>query len=139
GHQAPFVAKRSRPRRRRSADCRGGGQSPGRRRLITTEASSQRGGEVSVEVAHEALIRGWGRLREWVDADRAGLLLHRQLTEAARDWQAHRRESSFLYRGTRLAAAREWAKIHRDQLNDLEAEFLAASVRRKRMAVAALA
>jgi tetratricopeptide (TPR) repeat protein len=101
-------------------------------RLITIKGNSQVAGEVSVEVAHEALIRGWGQLREWIDADRAGLRLQRQLTEAAREWQAHGRESSFLYAGTRLTAAREWSKTHRDRLNRAEAEFLTASVRRRR-------
>jgi tetratricopeptide (TPR) repeat protein len=103
-------------------------------RLITTEAGANATGEVSVEVAHEALVRGWGRLREWIGADRAGLAIHRQLTEAARDWAAHRREHSFLYGGSRLALAGDWAKAHPDDLNELEAEFLAASRRRQRMA-----
>ena len=83
-------------------------------------------------MAHEALIRGWGRLREWIDADRAGLRLHRQLTEAAREWEAHRRESSFLYGGTRLAVAREWAKTHRDELNALEAGVPRRQPRKRR-------
>ena len=108
-------------------------------RLITTEGDPKKAGEVSVEVAHEALIRGWGRLREWIDADRAGLRIHRQLTEAAREWEAHGRESSFLYGGTRLAVAREWAKTHRDELNALEAEFLAASRRKRRRGMVARA
>jgi tetratricopeptide (TPR) repeat protein len=103
-------------------------------RLITTEGRLKTAGGASVEVAHEALIRGWGRLREWVDADRTGLRLQRQLEEAAREWEAHHRERSFLYSGTRLAAAREWAKTHSDQLNDREAAFLAASVRKRRTA-----
>ena len=90
-------------------------------------------------MAHEALIRGWGRLREWIDADRAGLRIHRQLTEAAREWEANGRESSFLYGGTRLAVAREWAKTHRDELNALEAEFLAASRRKRRRVMVARA
>src|SRR5512135_3344408 len=101
-------------------------------RLITTEGGPKAGGERSVEVAHEALIRGWGRLREWIDADRVGLRIHRQLTEDAREWEANGRESSFLYGGTRLVVAREWAKTHRDALNALEAEFLAASQRKRR-------
>ena len=33
-------------------------------------------GKVTVEVAHEALIRKWTRLREWVDKDRDGLRIH---------------------------------------------------------------
>ena len=33
--------------------------------------------------AHEALIREWPTLREWIDSDREGLRLHRHLTAAA--------------------------------------------------------
>ena len=54
-------------------------------RLITTEGSDATEG--AVEVAHEALIRGWKQLRQWIDADRAGLRTQRQLTEAAREWR----------------------------------------------------
>ena len=76
-------------------------------RLITTEGDAQAtgSGAGSVEVAHEALIRGWGKLRSWIDADRAGLRLQRHLDEAAREWEAHCRESSFLYAGSRLLGA----------------------------------
>ena len=44
-------------------------------------------GEDSVEVAHEALIREWPRLRQWLREDREGLRLHRRLTEAASEWE----------------------------------------------------
>jgi tetratricopeptide (TPR) repeat protein/energy-coupling factor transporter ATP-binding protein EcfA2 len=81
-----------------------------------------------VEVAHEALIRGWKQLRQWIDADRAGLRTHRQLTEAARDWQDHNRDESYLYVGSRLAVAREWSESHAPDLNPLEREFLDASL-----------
>jgi len=89
-----------------------------------------------VEVAHEALIRGWKQLRQWIDADRAGLRTHRQLTEAARDWQEHKRDESYLYVGSRLAVAREWSESHAPDLNPLEWEFLDASfaLRRRREA-----
>jgi len=98
-------------------------------RLITTQGTGTADG--AVEVAHEALIRGWGRLRTWIDSDRVGLRIHRQVTEAAREWEANGRESSFLYGGTRLAVAREWAKAHRDEPNALEAEFLVTSVQQQ--------
>jgi hypothetical protein len=101
-------------------------------RLITTEGALKTGGEVSVEVAHEALIRSWGRLREWIDADRAGLRLHRQLAEAAREWKEHAGDASFLFQGTRLAAAREWNEEHRPELNPPELEFLTASLEAER-------
>ena len=89
-------------------------------RLITT-------GEGTVEVAHEALIREWPTLRQWLDEDREGLRLHRHLTEAAQAWAAFNRDASELYRGTRLGQASEWAAAHPGQLNALEQEFLVAS------------
>jgi hypothetical protein len=42
----------------------------------------------TAEVTHEALIRSWGQLKTWLDADRTGLRTHRRLTEAAQDWAA---------------------------------------------------
>ena len=36
----------------------------------------------SAEVAHEALIREWPRLRRWLEEDRAGIRAHRQLGAA---------------------------------------------------------
>ncbi len=97
-------------------------------RLITAEGDDKRPGEGAVDVAHEALIRGWSELRKWIDADRAGLRTQRRLTEAAREWEGNGRDASFLYGGARLAVAKEWAGAHGAELNVLEAEFLAASV-----------
>jgi hypothetical protein len=83
--------------------------------------------ENSAEVAHEALIREWPTLRGWLEENREGLRLHRHLTEAAQEWAARNRESDMLYRGARLAQAREWVSLHRDEMNALEIEFLEAS------------
>jgi WD40 repeat protein/class 3 adenylate cyclase len=84
-------------------------------------------GEGTVEVAHEALIRHWPTLRAWLDEDREGRLVHRRLTEAAREWNATDRDPALLYRGTRLAGANDWASAHDNELNELEREFLSAS------------
>jgi hypothetical protein len=84
-----------------------------------------------VEVAHEALIRGWTQLRRWIDKDRAGLRLHLQLTAAAREWEEHNGDTGYLYQGTRLAHAREWAKAHPQELNFGERKFLEASVQQE--------
>ena len=85
-------------------------------------------GEGTAEVAHEVLIREWPTLRAWLEEDRAGIRLHRQLGDAARLWEAGGREAGDLYRGTRLAAAVEWAQSHPDALNATERAFLDASV-----------
>jgi WD40 repeat protein len=103
-------------------------------------------GEDSVEVAHEALIREWPRLRQWLREDREGLRLHRRLTEAATEWDATGRDPDALYRSARLAAALDWARQHQEDLNQREREFLDASaahherqLRRARRTTAVLA
>jgi WD40 repeat protein/class 3 adenylate cyclase/tRNA A-37 threonylcarbamoyl transferase component Bud32/energy-coupling factor transporter ATP-binding protein EcfA2 len=82
----------------------------------------------SAEVAHEALIREWPRLRRWLEEDRAGIRAHRQLGDAARLWDAGGRETSDLYRGARLAGAVELAEGGRAELNGTERAFLDAGV-----------
>jgi WD40 repeat protein/DNA-binding SARP family transcriptional activator/energy-coupling factor transporter ATP-binding protein EcfA2 len=94
------------------------------RRLLTSDAED---GQRYVEVSHEALIRGWPRLRDWVDEDRAGLLIHRRLTAAASEWDRLGRDDDVVYRGGRLAEAAAWAERDPDASNQLERAFLAAS------------
>ncbi|MEV7045311.1 hypothetical protein [Amycolatopsis sp. NPDC051061] len=85
--------------------------------------------EDGVEIAHEALILAWPRLRLWLDDDREGHALHRKLGLAARAWQEADADVDLLYRGGLLAAANEWAEktSHRNLLNVTEREFLTAS------------
>ena len=85
-------------------------------------------GDGTVEVAHEILIREWPTLRRWLEEDRDGVRLHRQLGAAARLWDSGGRDRSDLYRGTRLDAAAEWGKIHRDELNATERSFIDSSL-----------
>ena len=84
--------------------------------------------EDSAEVAHEALIREWHRLHEWLTQDREGLLLHRHLTESAHEWERRGRDPAELYRGARLAQAREWTSANEERLNAAERIFLEASM-----------
>ena len=96
-------------------------------RLITTDGTDVTKG--AVEVAHEALIRGWTQLRKWVDAERTGLPIHRRLTADAKEWEDVKTDAKedFLYTRVRLAVCREWAETHRDELNPIEGAFLTAS------------
>ena len=92
-----------------------------RDRLITLDGST-------VALAHEALITAWPRLREWIEADRDRLRLHRRLTEDARAWDELGGDPGALYRGLRLAAAEEvFAPVAaRAELAPLERHFLEA-------------
>jgi WD40 repeat protein/DNA-binding SARP family transcriptional activator len=94
------------------------------RRLLTVSAGS-------VEVAHEALLREWPRLRRWIQEDRDSLQVHRAVTAAAEEWRRLDRDDGALFRGTRLTEAAEWRARHRPALNDLEREFLDASQARR--------
>ncbi len=96
-------------------------------RLVTTTLETATHTE-TVEVVHEALIRGWQRLRGWLDEDRAALHTHRRLTEAALAWQRGAQDDGYLYRGARLAEAEIWAEQYGAEMNDLERDFLAASI-----------
>ncbi len=83
--------------------------------------------EDTVEVSHEALLREWPRLREWLQDDVEGRRLHQRLGDSAVAWAAGDRDESELLRGTRLSATLDWAVTHPDDLNDVEREFLEAS------------
>jgi DNA-binding SARP family transcriptional activator/WD40 repeat protein len=82
-----------------------------------------------VEIAHEALLRHWPRLRDWLEADATGRRVQRELAGQAERWEAGRRGNADLYRGARLAAALEWAATETSHPTANEAAFLAASQR----------
>lgn len=81
----------------------------------------------SVEVAHEALLREWPRLQEWLLEDREGRRLLSHLSAAAQDWDKRKRDPNELYRGARLSAAIDWTADHELELNRVEREFLRES------------
>jgi WD40 repeat protein/tRNA A-37 threonylcarbamoyl transferase component Bud32 len=84
-------------------------------------------GHDSVEVAHEALLREWPRLRAWIEEDSEGRRLRRHITQAATEWRTAGRDQGELYRGARLAAALDWSADHAFELNELEREFVTES------------
>lgn len=97
--------------------------------MVSARLLVQDGDEQSsrVEVAHEALIRKWPRLRAWLDEDRARLLIQRRVRQAAQQWAAQNHDESLLYRGGQLAQATEWRKRMESRLGQMEWRFLAAS------------
>ena len=96
-------------------------------RLVTVERGR-------VEVAHEALLREWPRLRGWLEEDAEGRRLHHHLGIAAREWDAGGRDPGELYRGARLAAALDWAAAHEPELDAARARLPRREPRRERAA-----
>ena len=103
------------------------------RRLLTVS-------ETHAEVAHEALLREWPRLRTWLDEDEAGRKLRRHLAPAAHDWQTRGREArravprATAGRGPGLAARppHELTEVERDFLRTSQEAAEAQALQRKR-------
>ena len=98
----------------------------GRHRLLTFDHDPATHSP-TVEVAHEALLREWPRLRGWLRGSRDDIRRQRQLAEAARQWAANQQDESFLLRGNRLALFLAWASESSLSLNNHEVAFLGAS------------
>lgn len=84
--------------------------------------------EPTVELAHEALVREWPRLHQWVSEDRESLRAFRNLRSAALSWQDSDHDESELHRGARLEADLEVSQRPGVALNQLEQDFISASV-----------
>ena len=78
----------------------------------------------TVEVAHEAILGQWDRLRIWIDERREDLLLHRRLVEAVDEWDDSGRDADYLPREGRLAQFEAWADSTDLALTTGEREFL---------------
>jgi WD40 repeat protein/DNA-binding SARP family transcriptional activator/tRNA A-37 threonylcarbamoyl transferase component Bud32 len=85
--------------------------------------------EPTIEVAHEALLRSWPRLRRWIESARQDLRAHRELALESSAWADSGRDESFLLRGSRLARTTLWVDGSGIALNALEREYVDESVR----------
>ena len=91
----------------------------------------------TVEVAHEALLHEWTRLREWLDQSRADIRMQRVLGNAAHEYRASSREASFLLRGSRFDQFTAWAEATDLALTQVEQDYLADSLAEHRAREAA--
>lgn len=82
----------------------------------------------TVEIAHEALLRAWERLRGWLDDSRADLRWQFLLAHASAEWIAAGHDPSLLLRGARLAQLAAWAQDTDLVLTGNEAAYLQASL-----------
>ena len=95
-------------------------------RLLVTGRDEQSGNE-TVEVAHEALIRGWGALKIWLNSDREFLLWRQRLRSLVANWLASKADEGALLRGALLTEAEPWLKTRAGDLSEQEQRFITAS------------
>ena len=102
----------------------------GRHRLLTFDRDPATR-EPTVEIAHEALLSAWGRLRDWVDEARDDVRMRRRLSDAAREWEHNDRDPSFLLSGSRLNQFTAWESSTSLALGLEERGYLQASTARR--------
>jgi WD40 repeat protein len=95
------------------------------KRLVVTGRDAGTGHETA-EIAHEALIQRWERLRNWMEADRAFRSWQEGLRAALRQWEAGGRDEGALLHGAPLAAAESWLASRGHELSAAEGEFIRA-------------
>jgi WD40 repeat protein len=89
-----------------------------------------------VDVIHEALIRNWSLLREWLSENREILRRLRRIEQAAQEWDAAGQSSrgDYLLYGLRLREAEDLLRKHPQELSALAQQFIAVSQEEMRRA-----
>ena len=100
-------------------------------------ASRDSAGVETVELVHEALIPGWARLREWMDADHAFRAWQERLRANITAWQGSGRDTGGLLRGVALAEAERWLKQRAGDIGPAEAAAAVEASRPSRDVLAA--
>lgn len=80
----------------------------------------------TIELAHEALIDGWDRLHDWLEAYRVELYHHRQLSTIVQHWIESGRDPEYLAHGNRLTQF-EGLRSEHLLLSENEISFILAS------------
>jgi WD40 repeat protein/energy-coupling factor transporter ATP-binding protein EcfA2 len=90
------------------------------------------GGEAYVEPAHDALVRGWDKLRTWINQNPKTLTLQQRLTPAVNDWLNNNRAPDFLWdEDPRIELLKKVSESKDNWLNQLETEFVNYSLQQR--------
>lgn len=99
-------------------------------RLLVTGRSAE--GAETVELAHEALINGWSRLRDWAEEDRSFLAWRESLRHDMDRWERGERAIELLPTALALAGAEQWLRERGTDLNEAERDYLERGRRHRR-------
>lgn len=102
-------------------------------RLISVRTARARPGSGSVlELAHESLIRSWGRLSRWVDESREELSLVNEIEQAAELWDRRGCRTDELWSDAALAETERRLSQMEPNLSERAARFLDAADHHRR-------
>jgi WD40 repeat protein len=95
-------------------------------RLVVTRQDEATNVE-TVEIVHEALIREWQRLRQWLEENRSFRTWQERLRTTMRQWDSQQDEG-ILWRGAPLLEAQHWYAERSAELSSKEQTFIQASL-----------
>ncbi|BAY98377.1 pentapeptide repeat-containing protein [Tolypothrix tenuis PCC 7101] len=107
-------------------------------RLVVTSELQARGESEKtvtvVDVAHEALIRYWPKLRSWVTENRVAIRIERKIEAAAQEWESKNKSKDYLFTGPKLAEAENFLQEYGELglLSHLASEFVQKSIQQRR-------
>ena len=96
-------------------------------RLVVTSRSESSEME-TVEIVHEALIRSWRRLQQWMQSDGEFRRWQEQLRTVLRQWENSGFDQGALLRGKPLTDAVDWRRKQPQKLGDSEQRFIQLSL-----------
>ncbi|MCG8363761.1 MAG: CHAT domain-containing protein [Pseudanabaenales cyanobacterium] len=99
-------------------------------RLVVTNRNASTGIE-TVEIVHEALIRSWGRLEQWMRVGGEFRRWQEQLRAAMRQWESNGDNADDLLRGKQLSDAEDWRLKHLEELSNPERVFIQLSLEQR--------
>lgn len=94
-------------------------------RLLVASVVSPDDPRVTLEISHEALINHWPRLANWIQENRAALLLEQELRTRTLEWERRKFDSSYLFPANRLGEVEQWGL--NDALSEQQREYIRAS------------
>ena len=105
------------------------------KRLLVADTDPQ--GEVTVRVAHEALLREWQRVKEWLTENREFLRMRDRMDSSLKLWLSRgKQKDDLLEPGLHLAEGEKLVKDFGTSLSREQADYISASIaernRRKR-------
>lgn len=96
-------------------------------RLVVTSRNAAE--QETVEVVHEALIRNWQQLRQWMKESRSFRVWQERLRVAMKQWEGSsaKKDKDALLRGATLEEAKQWIRDHPDDISQKAKNFIQES------------
>jgi MinD-like ATPase involved in chromosome partitioning or flagellar assembly/predicted acylesterase/phospholipase RssA len=89
-------------------------------------------GEELVQISPDVSLRDWKQLQGWIKEDRDFLLWRQEIRDVADKWERSRRDESLLLPAASLPIARERLQDRRDDLSQIERDYIQASKERQK-------